>query len=196
MRKKWNVLVVGCILAVMMSGLAGCGKKEKTNAEEVVESIKALNELAEEQENIKDAYLTDEEDSLAAEQTAPDEKAKSDTEVDTVEKTEKPEAGAEHSEGKQSAEETTSADAVDPELKAFLDEYEAFMDEYISFMKKYKDAGNSTQMLSDYLEIMQKYTEFATAVEDYDSEEMSAADAAYYLEVTTRVSKKLLEAVY
>ena len=89
-----------------------------------------------------------------------------------------------------------SSGDVDPDLKAFLDEYEAFMDDYVEFMKKYKESGSSVEMLSDYMAMMQRYADFVSAAEKYNSEEMSAADAAYYLDVTTRVSKKMLEVAY
>lgn len=89
-----------------------------------------------------------------------------------------------------------SSGAVNPELKAFLDEYEAFMDEYVEFMEKYNDSGYSVEMLSDYLKMMDRYADFAETADKYDSEEMSAADAAYYIEVTSRVSKKMLEVAY
>lgn len=89
-----------------------------------------------------------------------------------------------------------SSGEVNPDLKAFLDEYEAFMDDYVAFMKKYKESGSSAEMLSDYMTMMQRYADFASAAEKYNSEEMSAADAAYYLEVTTRISKKMLEVAY
>lgn len=89
-----------------------------------------------------------------------------------------------------------SSGDVDPDLKAFLDEYEAFMDDYVAFMKKYKESGSSVEMLSDYMAMMQRYADFASAAEKYNSEEMSAADAAYYLDVTNRVSKKMLEVAY
>ena len=91
--------------------------------------------------------------------------------------------------------ETAASTEVTPELKAFLDEYEAFFDEYIEFMKKYNSSGDTVSLMSDYLQMLEKYTSFTEAVEKYDSDEMSDADRAYYIEVTTRVSKKLLEAV-
>lgn len=90
----------------------------------------------------------------------------------------------------------TSSGDVDPDLKAFLDEYEAFMDDYVEFMKKYTESGSSVEMLSDYMTMMQRYADFASVAEKYNSEEMSAADAAYYLDVTTRISKKMLEVAY
>ena len=39
-----------------------------------------------------------------------------------------------------------------------------------------------------------KYAEFAKAIEEYDQDEMSDADLAYYIEVTSRVNQKLLDA--
>ena len=85
-------------------------------------------------------------------------------------------------------------DGVDPELKAFLDSYEEFMDEYIAFMKKYtEDPGNAVSMLTEYATIMEKYGDFAEKIEQYDEKEMSTEDAKYYLEVTTRVTRKMFE---
>ena len=83
---------------------------------------------------------------------------------------------------------------VDPDLKAFLDSYEEFVDEYVVFMKKYMaDPTNAVSMLSEYSEIMGKYSDFAEKVDQYDSKEMSTEDAKYYLEVTTRCSQKMLD---
>ena len=48
-------------------------------------------------------------------------------------------------------------------------------------------------MMTDYTKMLKKYGKYMEKVEKYDPDEMSAADASYYLEVTTRVSKKLLE---
>lgn len=84
---------------------------------------------------------------------------------------------------------------VDPNLKAFLDDYEEFVDQYVDFMKKYNsDPSNMVSMLGEYGEMMQKYTDFADDLNKYDSDNMSAADYKYYIEVTTRCSQKMLEA--
>ena len=81
---------------------------------------------------------------------------------------------------------------ITPELKAFLDRDETFMDKYIAFMQKYQNSSNSSAMLTDYLSMMQEYAEFTEAINKYDTNEMSTADSMYYLEVTTRVAKKLI----
>lgn len=89
---------------------------------------------------------------------------------------------------------TDQTSGVDPDLKAFLDSYEEFVDEYVVFMKKYMaDPTNAVSMLSEYSEIMGKYSDFAEKVDQYDSKEMSTEDAKYYLEVTTRCSQKMLD---
>ena len=98
------------------------------------------------------------------------------------------------SESVKEAEPVKTEDGVDSELRAFLDSYEEFMDEYISFMKKYKeDPASAVTMLGEYAAIMEKYGVFAEAVDKYDEKEMSTTDAKYYLEVTNRVNKKMLD---
>lgn len=81
--------------------------------------------------------------------------------------------------------------AVNPELKAFLDEYEAVMNKYIDFMAKYMKNPTDMTLLSEYATVLEEYEKYAKAVEKYDADKMSAADAAYYLEVTARVYAKM-----
>ena len=82
---------------------------------------------------------------------------------------------------------------VNPELKAFLDDYEAFCDEYAAFMKKY--LNNPTDvlgMLGDYTRMVQNLEEYSKRLDEYDPDVMSPEDAAYYLEVVTRCQQKML----
>ena len=81
---------------------------------------------------------------------------------------------------------------MDPDLKAFLDSYEKFMDEYVDFMQKYMANPTDLTLLGEYADMLQKYSDFEEKIDKYDSDEMSTADAAYYLEVTTRVTQKML----
>lgn len=84
-------------------------------------------------------------------------------------------------------------DGVDPELKAFLDSYEEFIDRYVEFMKDYMKGTNMAGMLADYAKIMSEYAEFTSKLEKIDEKSLSAADYAYYLEVTSRTLKKMSE---
>lgn len=81
---------------------------------------------------------------------------------------------------------------VDPDLIAFLDSYEEFVDKYCDIMTKYYENPTDLSIFADYASIMQEYAEFAERIEAYDSSTMSATDAAYYLEVTTRCTQKML----
>lgn len=85
---------------------------------------------------------------------------------------------------------------IDPTLKQFLDSYEAFIDEYIEFMAKYQQNPTDTTLLSEYTNIMGKYSEFAQEISQWQGKqaEMSAADWNYYIEVTTRCNQKLSNA--
>lgn len=92
-------------------------------------------------------------------------------------------------------EKENGAEGVDPDLKAFLDSYEEFVDKYCDIMHKYTENPTDLSILADYASIMQEYADFASKLETYDSDSMSTADAAYYLEVTTRCSQKMLTVV-
>ena len=85
------------------------------------------------------------------------------------------------------------APVISPELKDFLDSYESFMDEYCEFMKNY-NAADTTKMM-EYLQILQKYSDFAEKADAWKDKELSDAETAYYLEVLNRVNTKLLQVV-
>ena len=87
-----------------------------------------------------------------------------------------------------------SDNEIRPEVKEFLDAYEACMDEYVDFMQKYlnADSTSAVAMLGDYYGILARYTEFAEKLDTFDESELNNAELAYYLEVTGRVSRKLL----
>ena len=89
---------------------------------------------------------------------------------------------------------TADSGSVTPELKEFLDSYESFMDEYIAFMQKYNSSSDTLGMATDYAKMLAKYAEFSKKADAYNTDEMSASDAAYYLDVMNRVNKKLADA--
>ena len=91
--------------------------------------------------------------------------------------------------------EASDSTEVDPELAEWLDAYEAFMDSYVDFMLEYEDASDdeALDMLADYTEMLAEYAEFAAELEEWDTDEMSTADLAYYLEVTARIEERLAE---
>lgn len=89
---------------------------------------------------------------------------------------------------------TTEAPApqssVNPSFKSACDAYERVVDKYVNFMKTY-DSSNIAA-LSSYMQILTEYTEAAQAFANVQSSATTDADLAYFLEVQTRVNKKLL----
>lgn len=82
-----------------------------------------------------------------------------------------------------------------PEFKEVMDSYEAFIDEYCEFMKKYTATTSpDTNLVTDYANYINKYKETMNAFEAWKSKEMNEVETAYYLEVQTRVTQKLLDA--
>ncbi len=80
------------------------------------------------------------------------------------------------------------------DFKTAMDNYEKFMDEYIAFMKKYKASnGSDLSLLSDYTNFLSRYTEFTNSFSEWEDKDLNSKELAYYLEVQTRVNKKLLE---
>lgn len=93
-----------------------------------------------------------------------------------------------------SSKDSDLVDGMHPEFKEAMDSYEEFIDEYCAFMKKYADSdGTDLGMLADYTEYMGKYADFVASFDAWDEDEMNDTELAYYLDVQTRVNKKLLE---
>lgn len=82
---------------------------------------------------------------------------------------------------------------VTPSFKEAMDSYETFFNEYVNFMKKYSTSASSLGMLTDYMSFMARYAEMIAKMETMDDGNLSAADSAYYLEVTARIYMKLTE---
>ena len=54
------------------------------------------------------------------------------------------------------------------------------------------DPSSMVSMMGDYYSILARYTAFAEKIDAFDESELTNAELAYYLEVTNRVSQKLL----
>lgn len=90
--------------------------------------------------------------------------------------------------------ETVAAPAggIDSDFKAAMDSYEAFFDEYIAFMKKYNSSNDTLSLLADYTDFLTRYSDTMTKMNAIDENELTTEEAAYYTEVTLRISQKLL----
>lgn len=106
-------------------------------------------------------------------------------------------SSAEASSSIHEVEEVEEFEEVDPEFKAALDQYEAFIDGYCDFLEVYLKADTNTQlsMMENYSEWMNQYAEVMDAVRTLDAcqDEMTPAQLSYYVEVTARVSQRMIE---
>ena len=91
----------------------------------------------------------------------------------TIQETEKPESG------------------VSEEFREAMDAYEAYFDEYIEFMETYKENPTDLKLLAKYAEFMGSYAKTMEKMSAMEDQEMTTAEAAYYLEVTSRITQKL-----
>lgn len=82
---------------------------------------------------------------------------------------------------------------IDPDFKKAMDAYEKFMGEYVDFMKKYMDNPTDMSLLGDYATFMSDYDEYCDDFAAWEDEDLNDAELEYYLDVQTRVNKKLLE---
>lgn len=88
---------------------------------------------------------------------------------------------------------SASETGLRPDFKAAMDSYEAFMGEYCDFMASYSANPSDLTLIAKYATYLEKYTKLAEDFDKWNSEDMNAAEVAYYAEVQARVSKKLLE---
>lgn len=106
-------------------------------------------------------------------------------------------SSAEASSSIPAVEETKEIEEVDPEFKSALDQYEAFINGYCDFLEMYLKADTDTQlsMMEDYATWMSQYAEVMDAVRTLDAcqDEMTPAQLNYYVEVTARVSQRMIE---
>lgn len=82
---------------------------------------------------------------------------------------------------------------IRPEFKEAMDSYEAFYDEYCSFMKEYSNNPTDLSLLTKYTDMLSKAAEMDEKFEAWDEDEMSDEELSYYLDVTLRIEKKLLD---
>ena len=105
------------------------------------------------------------------------------------------EQDVEEPEASDSGEESSDADSglLSPEFKKTMDDYEAWFDHYCEVMKKYEENPSDLELLSEMSELLAEETTMLDQMENMDQEDMNTAELAYYLEVTARIEKKLLE---
>lgn len=90
----------------------------------------------------------------------------------------------------------SDSNTIRPEFKKMMDEYEDFFESYCDFMEEYQKDPTNLSLLTKYATIMTEYAEMVESLDNVDTDNLSNAELAYYLEVTARIEKMLLSAVY
>ncbi len=86
-----------------------------------------------------------------------------------------------------------TVDGIRPEFKEAMDSYEAFYDEYCDFMKKYQENPNDRTLIDGYMDMLDRNVEMTEKFEAWDESEMNDEELKYYLDVSNRVSKKMID---
>ena len=108
------------------------------------------------------------------------------------------EEDTESSETPDTDEESSESDSgvLSPEFKKTMDDYEAWFDHYCDVMERYQEDSTNLELLSEMTDLLSEETTMLEEMENMDQDDMNAAELAYYLEVTARIEKRLLEAAY
>ncbi len=86
--------------------------------------------------------------------------------------------------------------AIRPEFKQTMDNYEAWFDHYCEVMKAYKENPSDMNLMIEMTNLLSEEAAMLEEMDKMDQSQMNAAELAYYIEVTARIEKKLLEVAY
>lgn len=84
-------------------------------------------------------------------------------------------------------------DGMRPEFKAAMDSYEEFFAEYCNFMKKYKQNPTDIGLIAEYAEFMKQYVDTMEKMEAWDDGDLNSEELKYYIDVTGRITKMLVD---
>ena len=125
-----------------------------------------------------------------------DDTTSAEQESETVETYDDAEEEMESPEASGSDDESSDEGLISPEFKETMDNYEAWFDHYCDVMKRYKEDSTNLELLSEMTDLLSEEATMLDEMENMDQDDMNTAELAYYLEVTARIEKKLLEVAY
>ena len=116
------------------------------------------------------------------------EKQKATESAESAAEQDKPESSAEPA----AEEEPLDESRIRPEFKEAMDSCEQFYDEYVAFMQKYQENPGDLTLLADYASYITRYEEMMNKLDAIEEDDLTTAELAYYIEVTSRIQQKLL----
>ena len=88
---------------------------------------------------------------------------------------------------------TTDETLIRDDFKQAMDSYEAFFDEYVETVRLYKENPTDAEILAQYSDMLTREATMVKEFDEWESTGMTTAEAAYYLEVHSRIYAKLAE---
>ena len=89
--------------------------------------------------------------------------------------------------------ESDSPVGIRQEFKEAMDAYEAFYDEYCNLIQEYKEHPSDFSILMKYSEMLTKVADIDEKFAAWKDGDMSDEELKYYLDVSTRIQKKLVD---
>ena len=168
-----GVLVILALMMLKTCGGSGSSKPAETTAAETTVATEAETK---------------------AETTAAAIETEAETEPETIEETKAPETTDEETTEAPTEAPTAAANGISPDFKAAMDSYEAYFDEYVEVMQQMKTNPSNLALLGKYAEFMSSYADTMDKFDALESQDMTNEEAAYYAEVSARITQKLLKA--
>lgn len=172
-----SISLPSSITLIEEAAFQGCTKLDSIimwNKDAVVQKNAFLNCPYSNKDSIK-GYIETEEDSNETEQAS----------LPMVIKTPEPIA--------ETATKEVATNGIRSEIKEALDSYEKFFDEYCAFMKKYSENPSDLSLIMSFATYMGQYADTMSKLDALDDGTLSKAELKYYLEVTSRITQKLVD---
>jgi len=164
-KKKSKILIILIIIVVLVLAGKACGGSKDTDT--------SVDDSAVTNQEVSDSDAADSDDAESSEDAS------------------EPESADDKS--SDSDDESSESSVISPEFKKTMDDYEAWFDHYCEVMKKYEDNPSDLEVLSEMTDLLAEESKMLEQLENMDESEMNTAEYAYYIEVTARIEKKLLE---
>lgn len=178
MKKKWKWIIA---VIVVLLCFQACGSKPKKNTKPTA----TLPTVSQTVSTVPAATAP-----MAEAPTEPETEAT--TEPETVPETEAPTQPETTVPATEADQQPTG---IRPEFKEAMDAYEAFYDEYCTFMEDYMKNPTDLSLLGKYAGMLAKVEEMDKKFDAWDESEMSNEELKYYLEVNTRVQKRIIDLI-
>ena len=188
--KKKNLSIMISVAMLSAIILSGCGASTARNVSETAE--KTASEISKELEDFSDKLNKKNETKAASETEEKEEEQTDEEEVTPEDGQQDTEEISEETDEESEENADDSSEGIRPEFKKAMDDYEDFYDKYCKLLKDYQNNPTDMKLMADYMEALGKAEELDKSFEAWDGN-LNNEELKYYLEVQTRVQKKMID---